>query len=319
MAQTEVERTEAEDPRLREFEARIERGEKIEADDWMPEEYRRQCLRLILTHANSEIMGALPEGEWITRAPTLHRKLAVLAKVQDEIGHAQLIYRVAEDLAQPYGKTREDFIEDLVAGRAKFHNVFSYPAPTWADVGVIAWLVDGAALVTQSSLLETSYGPYARILKRICAEEAIHLKHGEDIVLTLAGGTEAQRAMLQGALDRWWRPLLHFFGPPDEVSPNTARAMRWRIRLKSNEEMRQQFLSRYVPKIWGMGFTVPDPGLRRDEATGRWEYSDPDWDEFWRVVKGDGPLTAKRLALRRLSHEEGRWVREALARPKAAA
>ncbi|MBX5476562.1 MAG: 1,2-phenylacetyl-CoA epoxidase subunit A [Clostridia bacterium] len=307
------------DERVQAFEARIAAGEKIEADDWMPEEYRKQCLRLILTHANSEIMGALPEGEWITRAPTLHRKLAVLAKVQDEIGHAQLIYRVAEDLARPYGLTREDFIQDLVDGRAKFHNVFSYPAPTWADVGIIAWLVDGAALVTQGALLDTSYAPYARILKRICAEEAVHLKHGEDIVLTLAGGTRAQRAMLQEALERWWRPLLHFFGPPDEMSPNVERAMRWRIRLKTNEELRQAFLSRYVPKIRGMGLVIPDPELRQDPETGRWHYSDPDWDEFWRVVKGDGPLTKQRLQLRRLSHEQGRWVRAALSRAVPAA
>ncbi|MBT9258376.1 MAG: 1,2-phenylacetyl-CoA epoxidase subunit A [Clostridiales bacterium] len=298
--------------RLMEFEAKIARGEKIEADDWMPAEYRQQALRLILTHANSEIMGALPEGEWITRAPTLQRKLAVLAKVQDEVGHAQLLYRVAEDLAAPLGKTREDFLADLIAGKAKFHNVFSYPAPTWADVGVIAFFVDGAALITQSALLETSYGPYARILKRICSEEAVHLKHGEDIVLTLAGGTPAQKAMLQDALNRWWRPLLHFFGPPDQDSPNLEKARRWKIRIKSNEELRQQFLNRYVPKIWGMGLQVPDPHIYKDDQ-GVWHYSDPGWDEFWQVVQGKGPLTQERLALRRLAHEGGRWVRALLA------
>ena len=298
--------------RLEEFEDRIARGDRIEADDWMPEVYRRQCLRLILMHANSELMGALPEREWVPRSPGLHRKLAVLAKVQDEIGHAQLIYRVAEDLARPYGMSREDMLRDLALGKSKFHNVFSYPAPTWADVGIIAWLVDGAALVTQSALLRTSYGPYARILRRICAEEAIHLKHGEDIVLTLAGGTPAQKAMLQAALERWWEPILHFFGPPDDVSPNTEQMIRWRIRLKSNEEMRQEFVSHYAPKILEIGLVPPDPALAYDEERGAWNYTQPDWDIFWKVARGEGPKTAERLALRRLSDEEHAWVREAV-------
>lgn len=302
---------------LAEFEARIARGEKIEASDWMPEEYRRQCIRLILTHAHSEYMGALPEREWIPKAPTLERKLAILAKVQDEIGHAQLLYRVAEDLAEPLGMTREQMLDDLAAGRAKFHNVFSYPAPTWADVGIIAWLVDGAALVTQGALLHTSYGPYARILRRICAEEAVHLKHGEDIVLTLAGGTPAQRQALQEALNRWWWPLIHFFGPPDAQSPNIDVALRWRIRLKSNEELRQEFLSRYVPKIWELGLRIPDPELRYDEESGRYVYGDPHWEEFWTVVRGNGPKTAERLALRRRQRQETLWVRQALDTPYA--
>jgi len=301
-----------EEQRLAAFEGRLARGERIEADDWMPETYRRQCLRLILTHANSELMGALPEREWVPRAPGFHRKLAVLAKVQDEIGHAQLIYRVAEDLARPLGMSRETMIEDLAAGRAKFHNVFSYPAPTWADVGIIAWLVDGAALVTQGALLKTSYGPYARILRRICAEEAIHLKHGEDIVLTLMGGTAGQRQMLQEALERWWEPILHFFGPPDEVSPNTEQMIRWGIRLKSNEAMRQEFLQHYAPKILEIGLVPPDPDLSYDEVSRTWHYTQPDWDVFWQVVKGDGPKTKERLALRRLSQEEQAWVRRAV-------
>ncbi|EKP95009.1 1,2-phenylacetyl-CoA epoxidase subunit PaaA [Thermaerobacter subterraneus] len=308
-----------EEERIAEFTARLERGEKVEAGDWMPSEYRRQCLRLIQTHANSEIMGALPEREWIPRAPTLRRKLALMAKVQDEVGHAQLIYRVAEDLAAPLGITREDMMDALVAGKAKFHNVFSYPAPTWADAGIIAWLVDGAALVTQAALLQTSYAPYARILRRICAEEAIHLKHGEDIILTLMSGTRAQQQMVQHALNRWWRPLLHFFGPPDEMSPNLEQAMKWRIKVRTNEELRQEFLSKYVPQIRALGLQIPDPELHYDEAQGRWVYGDPDWDEFWRVVKGQGPRTEARLAIRRLSHEESRWVREALARGAAAA
>lgn len=300
---------------LQAFEARIARKDMIEADDWMPDEYRKQCFRLISTHANSELMGALPEREWVPRAPGLQRKLAVLSKVQDEIGHAQLIYRVAEDLGRPLGVTRERMIDDLIAGRAKFHNVFSYPAPSWADVGIIAWLVDGAALETQGALLRTSYAPYARILRRICAEEAIHLKHGEDIVLTLAAGTRAQREMLQGALERWWRPILHFFGPPDEQSPNTGVAIRWRIRLATNEELRQSFLRKYVPKIQLLGLQIPDPELHYDGTQEKWIYGDPDWDEFWRVIKGGGLRTADRLELRRMSHEEQAWARQAMLQP----
>ncbi len=304
------------DADLKAFEARIARGELIEADDEMPDAYRRQCLRLVVIHANSELMGALPEREWIPRAPGLQRKLAILSKVQDEIGHAQMIYRVAEDLAAPFGTTREDMLDDLLSGNAKFHNVFSYPAPTWADVGIIAWLVDGAALETQGALLRTSYAPYARILRRICAEEAVHLKHGEDIVLTLAGGTPAQRAMLQDALARWWRPLLHFFGPPGESGNKDA--FRWRIRTASNEELRQGFLRKYVPKIQRLGLTIPDPELRFDRESGLWLYGDPDWDEFWRVVNGGGLRTAERLNLRRLSRDEQVWVVAAMGRESAA-
>ncbi len=307
------------DGRLEAFEARIARGDLVEADDWMPEEYRRQCFRLIVTHANSELMGALPEREWIPRAPGLKRKLSVLSKVQDEIGHAQMIYRVAEDLARPFGISREQMLDDLIEGKAKFHNVFSYPAPTWADVGVIAWLVDGAALETQGALLRTSYAPYARILRRICAEEAIHLKHGEDIVLTLASGTRAQRAMLQDAIQRWWQPLLHFFGPPDELSPNSERTFRWRIRTRTNEQLRQSFLRKYAPKVLSLGMEIPDPELRLDPETGDWHYGDPDWNEFWRVVKGGGARTEARLELRRMTREQQGWVLAAMADPTSAA
>lgn len=301
---------------LQAFEARIARGELIDADDFMPDAYRRQCLRLIVTHANSELMGALPEREWIPRAPGLQHKLALLSKVQDEIGHAQMIYRVAEDLAAPFGMTREDMLDDLISGKAKFHNVFSYPAPTWADVGIIAWLVDGAALETQGALLRTSYAPYARILRRICAEEAVHLKHGEDIVLTLAAGTSLQRAMLQDALTRWWQPLLHFFGPPGEST--NSDAFRWRIRIAANEELRQSFLRKYVPKILRLGLAIPDPELRFDALAGNWSYSDPDWDEFWRVIRGGGLRTAERLSLRRLSRDEQGWVVAAMRARSAA-
>lgn len=306
--------------RLADFQARIDRGEKIEAGDWMPEEYRRQLLRLIQMHANSEIMGALPEREWIPRAPSLRRKLAILAKVQDEVGHAQLIYRVAEDLAEPYGITREDMVEALVSGKAKFHNVFHYPAETWADVAIIAWLVDGAALVTQSALHKhCSYGPYVRILQRICSEEAVHLKYGEDMVLTLMSGTRLQRDMVQDALNRWWRPIMHFFGPPDSQSTNVDQARRWRIRVLTNDELRNEFLDHYVPKIRRLGLTIPDPELRQDPETGRWLYGDQNWDEFYRVSKGDGPMTARRLALRRLSYDDALWVRQALAAADRAA
>lgn len=309
------EQRQQDDPeKLAEFEARVARGDKIEATDWMPYEYRKWALRLIQMHANSEIMGALPEREWIPRAPTLRRKLALMAKVQDEVGHAQLIYRVAEDLGL---KSRETMLEELVTGKARFHNVFSYPAPTWADAGIIAWLVDGAAIVTQGALLDTSYAPYARILKRICAEEVFHLKHGEDIVLTLMSGTREQQRMCQEALNRWWRPLLHFFGPPDKES-NAPHLLRWGIRTRPNEELRQKWLSKFVPLIRAVGLEPPDPELRFDEREGRWIYSDPDWSEFYQTINGNGPLTQHRLGLRRMSVEEGRWVREALAGRKAA-
>ncbi len=304
------------DERYQGFMARIERGEGIEATDWMPADYRTGLVRLIHMHAVSEIMGAYPEREWVPRAPTLHRKLAMIAKVQDEVGHGQLLLRVVEDLVAPLGQTREDLMADLLAGRVKFHNVFHMEAPTWADAGLIGWLVDGAAIITQGALLQCSYAPYARILRRICAEESFHMQHGESVILALAQGTAIQRRLLQEALHRWWEPLLHFFGPA-EMGAGALVNARYRIRTRSNEELRQRFLDRYVPRIRALGLTVPDPVLHRDEATGHWLYTQPDWERLRVVGGGQGPRSAARLGLRRISYERGAWVREVLYRPAA--
>lgn len=291
------------------FEARVMRGDKVEPGDWMPHEYRKQLIRLIHVHANSEICGALPEGGWIPHAPTLKRKLALVAKVQDEVGHAQLLYRAAETL----GKSRESMIEELVNGKAKFSNVFHYHAKTWADVAVIAWLIDAAAIVNQAMMAEGSYGPYARALKRICYEEAFHLTHGYDMCITLATGTTLQRDMLQDAVNRWWAPIMMFHGPSDKESKHTGILMRWRIKLKTNDEQRQQFLKKYLPKMFNLGLTVPDKNLRFDPREKAWRYTEPDWEEFLRVVRGNGPASALRVATRKMAHREGAWVREALA------
>lgn len=302
-----------ESDKYREFMERIERGEKIEADDWMPDDYRNQLIKLIAMHGISEIMGALPEKEWVPKAPTLHRKLAIMAKVQDEMGHGQLLIRVAEDLAAPLGKTREDFINDLFAGTLKFHNVFHMPAPEWADAGVIGWLVDGAAIVTQTMLLDTSYAPYQRVLQRITAEEKFHMQHGESIVLTLAEGTKEQRRMLQDALNRWWPSLVMFFGPPEnKMASNQNINLKYKIRTKTNEELRQIFFNKYIPHIWHIGLTLPDETIRYDEIEGRWIYKEPDWEELRKIIRGQGPKTQERLALRKLAYDDSKWVRDAL-------
>ncbi len=297
--------------KLAEFEERIARGEKIEPHDWMPKEYRRQLVRMIEQHAHSEIIGALPEGTWITRAPGFKRKLALMAKVQDEVGHAQLLYSAAETL----GKPREKMIDDLLNGKSKYSNVFNYPAITWADTAVIAWLIDAAAIINQVANSKGSYAPYCRALERICQEESFHLKYGYDNVVTLATGTLKQREMVQAALNRWWRPIMHFFGPPDTMSQHTEKLMKWKVKMATNDDMRQQFFNQYVPKIWELGLTVPDPELKKDPVTGIWAYGDPDWDEFKRVINGDGPCNKERLAVRRMSEEQGEWVRRALAKP----
>ena len=298
--------------KLAEFEARIDRGEKIEPHDWMPFEYRRQLVRLIEQHAHSEIIGALPEGTWITRAPGFRRKLALAAKVQDEVGHAQLLYNAAETL----GKSREEMINDLISGKSKYSNVFNYPAKTWADTAVIAWLIDAGAIVNQVTNSKGSYAPYCRALERICQEESFHLKYGYDAVVHLATGTPAQREALQDALNRWWPPIMHFFGPPDSASVHSEKLMRWKVKMASNDDMRQQFLNMYVPKIWELELTLPDPNLRKNPETRRWEYTEPDWEEFKRVINGDGPCNKERLAVRRTAEERGKWVREALLRPE---
>ncbi|HLE77810.1 MAG TPA: 1,2-phenylacetyl-CoA epoxidase subunit PaaA [bacterium] len=294
--------------KLAAFEAKIASGDRLDAGEWLPAQYRYECLRLIQMHANSELMGALPEREWIPRAPTLNRKMALVAKVQDEVGHAQLLYRVAEDL----GKSRRQMIEELLSGKSKFHNVFHYPAQTWADVAVIQVFVDGAAMQTQGSLRASSYAPYARVLKRICYEEDFHIRLGIDVYRTLAEGTARQRAMLQDAIDRWWQPIMHFFGPRDQASPHLETMMRWRIKVKTNDELRQQFLRQFVTLITDYGLRVPDPHLRWNEAESRYDYSEPDWEEFRRVIRGEGPKSAARLALRNDYWRRHEWVREAM-------
>ena len=284
-----------EDPeQLARFTERIQAGEQLEAGEWMPEEYRFEALRLINMHANSEIMGALPEREWIPRAPSLARKMALTAKVQDEVGHGMLLYRVAETL----GRSRAEMIDELVAGKARFHNVFHYPAETWADVAIIQVFVDGAAMQTQGALRSCSYAPYSRVLKRICYEEDFHIQLGLDVWRSLAEGTPTQRAMLQDALRRWWTPIMHFFGMPDRISPHTEKMLAWRIKVKSNEELRQQFLRRFIPVILEYGLEVPDPALRWVEDEQRYVYTEPDWDELKRVGRNGGPMSMERLALR---------------------
>ena len=300
--------------RVAAFKARIDAGDKIEASDWMPDAYRESAMKFIEMHANSELMGALPEREWIPRAPTLRRKLSLTAKVQDEVGHAQILYRIAEDL----GKSRDAMLSDLINGRTKFHNVFHYPTRSWGDVAVIGWLIDGAALVTQRALLDSSYAPYVRAMKRICAEESLHLRHGEDLAVSLAGGTPAQREMLQEAVTRWWAPIMHFYGPPSD--PSKDQLMYWGIKTRSNEALRQEFFDLYVPKLWDLGITIPDAELAYDAATKSWTWGDPGWDEFWQVVRGNGPMTQIRLAWRKAMWEQHAWLRDVFAQiPHAAA
>jgi ring-1,2-phenylacetyl-CoA epoxidase subunit PaaA len=301
------------DERYQAFEEHVLAGGKIEAGDWMPDEYRTSVLRFVEMHANSELMGVLPERDWIMRAPTLRRKLALTAKIQDEVGHAQLLYRVAEDL----GKPREAMLDDLLAGRTKFHNVFHYPTRTWADIGVIAWLVDAAAIVAQQALRDSSYAPYARTMKKICWEESVHIMHGRDVVVTLAAGTPRQRAMVQEALDRWWPPLMQMHGPRSDRAKD--RDLYWRIKAKTSEELRQEFLGIYVPRVRELGLSLPDPELRLDLETREWRYSEPDWAELRSVVTGHGPASEARVAFRIAQREETRWVRETILGPAVAA
>jgi ring-1,2-phenylacetyl-CoA epoxidase subunit PaaA len=301
----------AHDERRALFERHVTSGGKVEAADWMPDEYRTQVLRFVEMHANSELMGVLPEREWIMRAPTLRRKLALTAKVQDEVGHAQLLYRVAEDL----GKPREQMFDDLLAGKTKFHNVFHYPTRSWGDVGIIAWLVDAAAIVAQQALRDSSYAPYARTMRKICWEESVHIMHGRDVVVTLVTGTPAQRAMAQEALDRWWGPLMQMHGPRSDRA--TDRDIHWRIKAKTSEELRQEFLGIYVPRIRELGLTIPDPKLQFDEDIDAWRYTEPDWEELRTVVTNHGPMSQQRLEFRRLHREETAWVRDTILRAAA--
>jgi len=289
------------DARTEEFLAHVQSGGFVEAGDWMPDEYRKRLTKFVEMHANSELMGVLPERDWILRAPTLQRKLALTAKIQDEAGHAQLLYRIVEDL----GKPREACLDDLIAGKSKFHNVFHYPTKSWGDVGVIAWLVDAAAIISQKALLKCSYAPYARIMRKICWEESFHILHGRDVVLTLVTGTPEQRALVQEALDRWWEPLMMFHGNP--IPADEDPMIGWRIKSQANEDARQQFLEGYVPQVWELGLTLPDPKLRRlDDGT--WSYTEPDWEKLMAVVSGNGPASEQRIAFRRLSRADVDWV-----------
>ncbi|HUG84690.1 MAG TPA: 1,2-phenylacetyl-CoA epoxidase subunit PaaA, partial [Euzebya sp.] len=298
------------DARTRSFVDHVQSGGQVEADDWMPDEYRAMAIKFIEMHANSEIMGALPEREWISRAPTLRRKMSLTAKVQDEVGHGHMIYRVAEDL----GKPRAQMLADLMNGRTKFHNVFHYPTKSWGDVAIIGSLVDGAAIITQTALLTTSLAPYARVMKRVCAEESFHQRHGEDLLLELASGTEAQRAMLQDAVNRWWIPVMHFFGPKTPAEKD--RLLYWRIKSETNETLRQRFFDRYVPKLWDLGITVPDPDLSYDTETDHWTWTEPSWDELKKVASGHGPMTATRLSWRIWMTDANAWARELMDEPR---
>ena len=305
----------ADDERLARFMERIEADEKIEADDWMPDEYRLTLIKLISMHGMSEIMGALPEKEWVPRAPSLNRKLGIMAKVQDEMGHGQLLLRVTEDLLAPYGKNRGDLMQDLFNGDLKFHNVFHMETKTWADAGIIGWLVDGAAIITQTDMLRASYGPYARALKRICAEEVFHAQHGESIILALVEGTTEQKEMIQEALNRWWEALLMFFGPASKETTGSSKqdlTIKYKIRTKTNEEFRQLFFDKYIPRILSLGLTIPDPTIHFDEKTNLWSYQQPDWSEFLKIIRNNGPRSEARLNLRRTSYENNAWVRDAL-------
>jgi ring-1,2-phenylacetyl-CoA epoxidase subunit PaaA len=293
--------------RVAAFEARVAAEEFIEPKDWMPEAYRRTLVRQISQHAHSEVVGMLPEGAWLTRAPSLRRKAVLLAKVQDEGGHGLYLYCAAETL----GVSREEMIEALHAGRAKYSTIFNYPTLNWADIGAIGWLVDGAAIMNQVPLQRTSYGPYARAMVRVCKEESFHQRQGYEIMIAMARGTAEQREMAQDALNRWWWPSLMMFGPPDDNSPNTAQSIRWRIKRETNDELRQRFVDVTVPQAEFLGLTVPDPELTWNETRGSYDFGAIDWDEFYAVVRGEGPVAKERMRARRAAWEDGAWVREA--------
>ncbi len=296
---------------LARFQARIDAEEKIEPNDAMPLAYRKTLIRQIGQHAHSEIVGMLPEGNWITRAPTLRRKMALLAKVQDEGGHGLYLYSAAETL----GVSREEMTEELLSGRAKYSSIFNYPTPTWADIGMIGWLVDGAAIMNQVPLCRCSFGPYARAMVRVCREESFHQRQGYEIVMTLAEGTDEQKEMAQDSLNRWWWPALMMFGPHDADSSNSDQSMLWKIKRFTNDELRQKFVDATVPQAEKIGLKIPDPDLKwnpeKNDGAGGYDFGALDWDEFWRVVKGGGPMNRDRIAARKAAWENGRWVREA--------
>ena len=289
------------------FDETIAAGEKIEPRDWMPEGYRKTLIRQIAQHAHSEIIGMQPEGNWLTRAPSLERKAILLAKVQDEDGHGLYLYAAAETL----GMSRDEMLDLLHAGRQKYSSIFNYPTLTWADTGTIGWLVDGAAIVNQVSLCRTSYGPYARAMIRICKEESFHQRQGFSILLALCNGTPEQKAMAQESVNRWWWPSLMMFGPSDDESPNSKQNMAWGVKVASNDDLRQKFVDMTVPQADVLGLTLPDPDLRWNPETGHYDFGEIDWTEFKRILAGDGPCNAERIRVRKGAHDEGQWVREA--------
>ncbi|MFT7589799.1 MAG: ring-1,2-phenylacetyl-CoA epoxidase subunit PaaA [Limisphaerales bacterium] len=289
------------------FQEKIDRGEPIEPKDWMPKKYRKTHIRQISQHAHSEIVGMLPEGAWITRAPSLRRKIALLAKVQDEAGHGLYLYSAAETL----GISRDEMRMQLLEGKAKYSSIFNYPTPSWADIGAIGWLVDGAAIVNQVMLTRTSFGPYARAMVRICKEESFHQRQGYEIMMTLCEGTPAQKKLAQDSLNRWWWPSLMMFGPKDEDSANTALSMKWKIKRKSNDELRQQFIDITVPQAEFLGLTIPDPDLKWNTETKHYDFGPIDWSEFWEVVNGNGPCNKERMDTMQSVWDKGAWVRDA--------
>ena len=295
-------------PQEEAFQARIDAGIQIEPKDWMPDGYRKTLVRQISQHAHSEIVGQLPEGNWITRAPTLQRKAILLAKVQDEAGHGLYLYCAAETL----GVTRDEMTGQLLSGKAKYSSIFNYPTLTWADMGAIGWLVDGAAIMNQVPLQRCSYGPYARAMIRVCKEESFHQRQGFDVMRALAQGTDEQKEMAQDALNRWWWPALMMFGPSDKDSVHSEQSMRWGIKQNTNDELRQKFVDQTVPQAQWLGLTVPDPELRWNEEKGGYDFGEPDWAEFFEVIKGNGPCNAERLAARRKAWDDGAWFREGL-------
>lgn len=289
------------------FDSKVENEIKIEPKDWMPDNYRKNLIRMISQHAHSEIVGMLPEGNWITRAPSLRRKAILLAKVQDEAGHGLYLYAAAETM----GISREEMIDQLLTGKAKYSSIFNYPTLTWADIGAIGWLVDGAAIMNQVPLCRTSYGPYARAMIRVCKEESFHQRQGFEILLTLSRGNKEQKAMAQDALNRWWWPSLMMFGPNDDNSPHTAQSMKWKIKRFTNDELRQKFVDICTEQVKVLDLTIPDPDLKWNEEKMHYDFGEINWDEFWNVVNGNGPCNKERLAARVKAHEEGAWVREA--------
>lgn len=289
------------------FDEKIDREVAIEPRDWMPDNYRKTLIRQISQHAHSEIVGMLPEGNWITRAPSLRRKAVLLAKVQDEAGHGLYLYSAAETL----GITRDEMYEQLHSGKAKYSSIFNYPTTSWADMGAIGWLVDGAAIMNQVALCRTSYGPYARAMVRICKEESFHQRQGYEILLQMSKGSEIQRRMVQESIDRWWWPSLMMFGPSDDDSPNTAQSMRWRVKRFTNDELRQRFVDVTVEQCNILGMKLPDPKLKWNEERGHYDFGEINWEEFWNVVNGNGPCNKERLGARVKAWEDGKWVRDA--------